>query len=105
MTTMVTIILAIAGGGMLECLVLAERAFWIDLRPRARERRPDIHAILRLPVRIPVRSSDDLGKPIDESDVSFMPVFDLRAIRNADPSRVWSCMHGLYGFRGHDLSL
>ncbi len=44
MTTMVSILLAIAGGGMLECLVLAERAFWIDLRPRARERRPDLSA-------------------------------------------------------------
>jgi hypothetical protein len=41
---MVTIKLAIAGGGMLEYQVIAERAFWIDLRPRARERRPDLSA-------------------------------------------------------------
>ena len=30
----------------------------------------------------------DLGEPIDESDMSFMPVLDLRTIGNAD-SRPW----------------
>ncbi len=37
-------ILAIAGECVLDLQVLAERAFWIDSRPRARERRLELSA-------------------------------------------------------------
>ena len=66
---------------------------------------PDIHAILRLSVWIPVGSADDLSESIDESDMSFMPVLDLCAIRNADPGSGGSWWNGLPGMHGYGLSL